>query len=201
MAGYADHISVTCAKTAVRVSMTAAASRWRCTRRGVQRRRRADRAARGRQIRRRRLRGVRRPARRRRLRGQRVVHTARGRYLPRRLRVAPVLRPRSPGTLKGGRPKTRDDVRSGPTRHLRDHQLQFETLSRRLQEMAFLNKGLTIGWSTNGSDLRPPGCGGRSADAERTDLPLPGRPRRLRQHINERTRAGPHQRHRVRRRR
>ena len=53
--------------------------------RQADRRRRPDRAACRRQIRPRRLQGGRRPARRGHLRGQRAVHTCRGRYLPRRV--------------------------------------------------------------------------------------------------------------------
>ena len=48
---------------------------------------------------------------------------------------------------QGRRPTDRDRHHShllGRRRDLRDHRLRFETLSRRMQEMAFLNKGLAI---------------------------------------------------------
>ncbi len=114
------------------------------------RRRCDDPVARRRQVRRRRrcLRGVGRPARRRRLGGQRVVHPPRSRDLPRRLRVGAVLRPRSvPGTLKQGEKtkKTGTTVRFWADPDIFETlEYDFETVARRLQEMAFLNKGLTI---------------------------------------------------------
>ena len=78
-----------------------------------------DRPARRRQVRRRLLRGLRRPARRRRLGGQRAVRPARGRDRPRRLRLdASPTSTRSRGPLQQGRRRPRAPAprsRSGPT--------------------------------------------------------------------------------------
>ncbi len=91
-------------------------ARKRC----ADRRRRDDPAARRRKVRRREQRLHRRwrPARRRRLRGERAVHPARGRHLPRRPRVVPVLRPRRcPAPSSRATPPRRPEPRSdsGPT--------------------------------------------------------------------------------------
>ena len=78
----------------------------------VGRRGRAHRPARRRQVRRRRLQGVRRPARRRCLGGQRPLVAARRRDPPRRPRLHPVLRGRRAAGAAGqgrGRRRHRDD--------------------------------------------------------------------------------------------
>ena len=51
-----------------------------------------------------------------------------------------------PGPLDKGEPTSAParPSRSGRTQDLRDHDFSFETIYRRLQEMAFLNRGLTI---------------------------------------------------------
>ncbi len=87
----------------------------------------ADRAARRRQIRRRRLQGVRRPARRRRLGGQRAVRAAQCRRQARRLPLEPGLHPRRPGRPAGTARSERRDRHHGDVlrqpRDLRDHRL------------------------------------------------------------------------------
>ena len=112
------------------------------------RRGRADRAARGRQVRRRVLRGLRRPARRRRLGGQRAVQPARRRDPPRRHSLAPALRAlRARPAEQGRAPPTQTGTTvtfwADPT-IFETTEYNVETIYRRLQEMAFLNKGLTI---------------------------------------------------------
>ena len=113
------------------------------------RRGRADHAARGRQVRRPVLRRLRRPARRRRHRGQRAVHPARGRDPRRRPRLDPALRP-EPSPRRRWRRGPHDETGTSvtfwadPTIFTRPPTYSFETLHRRLQEMAFLNKGLPI---------------------------------------------------------
>ena len=114
------------------------------------RRRGDDPAARRRQVRRReqRLQRQRRPARRRRVGGQRAVHPARGRHPRDGHEWFAVLRPRRARHPQAGRAPPRRPAPpsgSGPTPDIFETtDYDFETVARRLQEMAFLNKGLTI---------------------------------------------------------
>ena len=109
---------------------------------------RPDHAARRRQVRRQVLRRLRRPARRRRLGRQRAVDPARGRDPPGRLRLDPALRRRRPADRAAA--EGRRDHADRHHRHVLGRRpaifetttYSFETLSRRLQEMAFLNAGL-----------------------------------------------------------
>ena len=105
---------------------------------------RADRAARRRQVRRRRrLQGVRRPARRRRLRRQRAVRAARRRGPPRRLRLD--ARPTSAARRRAPLAKGEATKETGTTiTFLPDAEVfetldfDFATLEQRLRETAFL---------------------------------------------------------------
>ena len=112
--------------------------------------RRADRAARRRQVRRRRLQGLRRPARRRRLGGQRAVGSGvevevrRDGY-----RWTQALPPRRARGRAGA--STRRPTRPAPppgsgraTDIFETTDFNFETITNRFREMAFLNKGLEI---------------------------------------------------------
>ena len=107
-------------------------------------------AARRRQVRRRdsAYKVSRRPARRRCLRGQRAVHAARGRHLAATATSGPsTTTSRCPGTLKQGEAtkKTGTTIRFWADPDIFETtDYDFETVARRLQEMAFLNKGLTI---------------------------------------------------------
>ena len=98
--------------------------------------------------RRRRVCGVGWSARRGRLGGQRVVHSTRGGDLP--STASSGIRPTTspvPGTLKQGdkTKKTGTTVRFWADPGIFETtNYDFETVARRLQEMAFLNKGLTI---------------------------------------------------------
>ena len=136
---------------------------------------RPHRAARRRQVRRRRLQGVRRPARRRRLRRQRAVVPARRRDPPRRPPLDPVLRRRRPGApLRKARPTDETGTTitfwaSPDIFETTDY--SFETLPNRLREMAFLNRGLTIVLR----DERPGGGRGEGARRGRGDHPDRGR--------------------------
>ena len=110
---------------------------------------RADHAARGRQVRRQVLRGLRRPARRRRVRGERAVGAARGRDPPGRVRLAAVLRARRPDAARCSRGEPTDETGTTITfwpdgTIFETTDWSFETLSRRMQEMAFLNRDLAI---------------------------------------------------------
>ncbi len=129
-------------------------------------------AARRRQVRRRELRRLRRSARRRRGGGQRPVDPARGRGPAGRPRLD--ARPtcaRSPGRWPRASRPTRpapsvtfwadDSIFTETTTYSR------ETLHRRLQEMAFLNKGLSITLADERTD-----------EPVESRLPLPGRPAR-----------------------
>ena len=138
-----------------------------------------------------RLRGLRRPARRRRLGRQRALAPARGRHRPRRLPL--VTSPTSTRSPRGAAEEEREEQPaparrspSGPTRaSSRRRRTPFETISRRLQEMAFLNKGLTIVLRDErpdqvvvDDDEAAPKA--QQADAEGDHLPLRRRHRRLR---------------------
>ena len=135
-------------------------------------RRRDDPAARRRQVRRReqRLQRQRWSARRRRLRRQRAVVAARGRHLPRRLTSGSStydrFGPRHPASrAKPAKQDRHDHPVLGRPDIFETTVYDFETVARRLQEMAFLNKGLTITsstsaspptrWSTRSSVTRP----------------------------------------------
>ena len=105
-----------------------------------------------------------------------------------------------PGPLRGGRPDRRSAAprsRSGPTAtSSRRRHYSFDTISRRLQEMAFLNKGLTIvlrderpghGKAETGmaeeslvAEAAPRRRRGRGVRADRDHLPVRRRPGRLR---------------------
>ena len=164
------------------------------------RRGRADRAARRRQVRRRRLRGLRRSARRRRLGGQRAVDAG--------------SRSRSSATATAGpqayelgvpdgaaRRRTRRPTRpaprsrSGPTRTSSRPPTSPSRRSRaRFQEMAFLNKGLTHRRSTDEREsARPQSTRTTPSRARRRSahghLPLRGRHRRLRRSTSTPARA------------
>ena len=111
-----------------------------------------DHPARRRQVRQRFLRGLRRPARRRRLGGQRAVQRARRRDPPRRAGLAPALRALRARAAAQGRG---DQARGTTVTFWADRTIfetttyNIETIRRRLQEMAFLNKGLTITCATS----------------------------------------------------
>ena len=106
--------------------------------------------ARRRQVRRRRLRRLRRPARRRHLRGQRALQPGRHRGPPAGPRLADVLRRRRqaagrPGPGRGDRPRPAPPRRSTRMPSIFETtDFDFETLRARFQQMAFLNKGLRI---------------------------------------------------------
>ena len=108
----------------------------------------ADRAARGRQVRRQGVRGLRRSARRRRLRGQRAVHPdGRGDPQGRQRLAADVhrLQARPAGEGRDDQRRTGSTVAFWPDPKIFETiEFDFETIYRRLQEMAFLNRGLTI---------------------------------------------------------
>lgn len=79
--------------------------------------------------------------------GQRAVHPTGSRHQARRIRVVAVLRPRPAGHLKQGEAtkKTGTTIRFWADPDIFETtEYDFETVARRLQEMAFLNKGLTI---------------------------------------------------------
>ena len=109
---------------------------------------RHDHPARGRQVRRQELRGLRRSARRRRHRRQRAVDAAsRSRSGGTAPSGTSTTTSAKPGAAGEGRP---DEEARHPITFWADADIfetttySFETISRRLQEMAFLNKGLTI---------------------------------------------------------
>jgi DNA gyrase subunit B len=67
------------------------------------------------------------------------------------------------GPLASGRRRPTRPARrspSGPTRHLRDDDYDFETIRARFQQMAFLNKGLRI--NLVDERVRPRGRGRRA---------------------------------------
>ena len=111
---------------------------------------RADRAARRRQVRRRRrLQGLRRPARRRRLGRQRAVRAPRRRGPPRRLHVDPDLRARQAArpTSRRGEPtkETGTTITFLPDADIFETlDFDFKTLEERMRETAFLTRGLHI---------------------------------------------------------
>ena len=161
-------------------------------------------------------------ARRRRLGGQRAVHPARGHHPARRLRVVPVLRPlgaRHPEAGRADRRRPAPPSGSGPIpTSSRPPIYDFETVARRLQEMAFLNKGLTIDLDRRarhrrrgrrrggqrhrrGAEVRRrEGGGGQGpAQGQAPHLPLPRRSGRLRQAHQPHEDADPAEHHRLRR--
>ena len=111
------------------------------------RRGRAHHPARRRQVRQQVLRGVRRPARRRRLGRERALQPAGGGDQARRVHVDPGIheQPARPAAQGRADPQARQHVTfwADPT-VFETTTYSFETLSRRLQEMAFLNRGLSI---------------------------------------------------------
>ena len=116
----------------------------------VDRRGRADRPARRRQVRRRRLRGLRRPARRRHLGGQRAVQPARRRGRAGRAtsgaQTLPRRRARWRRSSKGeATDETGTTITFWPDADIFETvEFDYETLRTRFQQMAFLNKGLRI---------------------------------------------------------
>ena len=110
---------------------------------------RAHGAARRRQVRRRRLQGLRRPARRRDQRRERAVGVAARRDGTRRRHLGPGIRARQADRAgqedrPAGRPARHAD-RSGPTREMFETtEYSFETISQRLRESAYLTKGVWI---------------------------------------------------------
>ena len=185
----------------------------------------ADHAARRRQVRRRRLQGLRRPARRRRLGRQRAVEPPRRRGQEPRPPVAPDLQRRR------ARRRARAGPRAGARRAHRHHghllglaptifettTYSLETITTRIREYAFLNKGLEIVVR----DERPAAAevleavqddtvanevdaGRRRRDPRgrgrrhRADLPLRPRPRRLRRAPQPAQGQGQPDRHRLR---
>ena len=187
------------------------------------RRRRDDPAARGRQVRRReqRLQRQRRPARRRRLRGERAVHPARGRHLPRRPRVVPVLRPRGARHPQAGRCHQEDrhdgPVLGGPGR-LRNHQLRLRDRGPAAAGDGLPQQGPDHHARRRAGDTRRSGRRGRqrygrsaevrggesgrgqgAAQGEAPHLPLPRRAGRLRQAHQPHQDADPAEHHRLRR--
>ena len=151
---------------------------------------RADRAARRRQVRRRRrLQGLRRPARRRRLGGQRAVRGAPRRGPARRLHAG--RRTTSRGVPQGdarSRASRRDETGTTIT-FLPDAEIfetlefEFATLEQRLRETAFLTRGLRISIT----DER--------AEGHKSRVPLRGRHRRLRRLPEREQGPGPAQGH------
>ena len=115
----------------------------------VDRRGRPDGPARRRQVRRRRLRGLRRPARRRHLGGQRALERARRRGPPPGQRLPPELHRRRPGRARSPRARRTDEtgttITFWPNAEIFETvEFDYETLRARFQQMAFLNKGLRI---------------------------------------------------------
>ena len=121
---------------------------------------RHDHPARGRQVRRRRLRRFRRPARRRHLRGQRAFQPRRHRGPPAGPRLADVLRRRrqAAGRAGQGRGDRRDrhhaDVLPG-CQHLREHGIRFRDPARPLPADGLPQQG-----PAHHADRRTPGCEG-----------------------------------------
>ena len=143
-----------CSPTAAAASSTTAAAS-RSTphpeyKRQVGGRDRAHDAARRREVRRRGLQDLRRPARRRRVGRERAVEPARARDPPRRRQVGAALREgrRAAGQAqarRGRRSSAAPRSRSGPTpRSSRRPSSARRRCSSALREMAFLNKGLEI---------------------------------------------------------
>ena len=114
---------------------------------------RDDRAPRRRQVRRRGLQGLRRPARRRHQRGQRALGVARGRGPPRRRRLPDALRARR---ARWARSSGIGDAADTGTTHtflpdpeiFEEPDFDFETLAQRFRETAFLTKGLACASTT-----------------------------------------------------
>ena len=172
-----------------------------------------DHAARRRQVRRRVLRGLRRPARRRPVGGERAVRPARRGDPQGRLRLVAVLRGRRPGRRSSHRGEATDETGTTTTfwpdgAIFETTEWSFETLSRRMQETAFLNRGLRISLT----DERPAKVAVAEDDEEADPpqaplrqgahgrLPVPGRHRRLRPLPERLQGAGAPLGHRVRRR-
>ena len=134
-----------------RVPTTGAASRcprWP-TREGTQRPRgRDDRAARRRQVRRRGLQGLGRPARRRRQRGQRALGVAGRRGAPRRRRLRERFDrgdPVGPITRGGDASDTGTTITFRPDPDIfEEPDFDFDTLAQRFRETAFLTRGLVV---------------------------------------------------------
>ena len=151
LAGYADTIDVTLlADGGVRVSDNGRGIPTDIhPTEGVQRGRAgADAAARRRQVRRRRLQGVRRPARRRVVGRQRAVDPAGGRGAAEGLRVPMEFAngvPLAPLAQVGPSDETGTTITFWPDGEIFETTTSdFETLRSRFQQMAFLNKGLSI---------------------------------------------------------
>ena len=145
--GHASSPMAACA-----TSTTAAASPWASTSRPGKRRARgrAHRAARRRQVRRRRLQGVGRPPRRGRLRGQRALRVAacRDRHATARSgpRSTSAASPAGPCVLVGpskGRHGT-DTVFMPDVQVFDSIEFSFDTIAQRLRESAYLTKGVHI---------------------------------------------------------
>ena len=174
-------------------------ARFRCP----HRRRRHDRAARRRQVRRGRLHGLRWPARRRRLRGQCPVSRLEADIRRDGYEWFQTYDHSVPGTLKQGEAssKTGTTIRFWADPDIFETTTyDFETVARRLQEMAFLNKGLTINLTdervtaeevvdevVSDTAEAPKSAeekaaeGGGAAQGQAPHVPLPRRPGRLRQ--------------------
>ena len=162
-------------------STTAGGSRSTRTRSDPRQSRGRDRAhdaARRRQVRRQRLQGLRRPARRRRLGRERPVDAARARDRPRRqalrdgVHATAASRPaRSRSTGHAPRGRTGTTVTFWPDPTIFDEvEFRAQTVTERLQMMAFLNKGLEIRFADE-----------RQADEQQVDLQVQRRHRRLRE--------------------
>ena len=116
-----------------------------------------DQAARRREVRRRRLQGLRRPARRRRLRRERALRVARRRGRARRERLPPgVRRAACPagamqvvGRVEGDR---HDDTFLADAEIFEETDYDATTLLSRFREMAFLTRGLRISFTDERAD-------------------------------------------------
>ena len=109
---------------------------------------RDDRAARRRQVRRRRLQGLGRPPRRRRVRGQRAVRLAQARDPARRQGLLPGVRRRRSRSIElkqtgvTDRRGTKITFHPDPTIFKNVLEFSFDTLAQKLRELAYLNSGL-----------------------------------------------------------
>ena len=140
----------------------------------------ADDAARRRQVRRRRLQGVRRPARRRRLGRQRAEPAAAGRRPQPRPPLAADLQPRRARRRRWSSSRRPTETGTTITFWASDDIFEtttysFETITNRLREMAFLNKGLEI-IVRDERATRPSVAEATSSDADRVDATTPRPP-------------------------